>query len=219
VLNISFGSPFLQSHIEQWEVHVILPEGAEEIEWATPNFDVDSESTSTRVTYLDTKGRPMVILRKTNVVRHHNQAVLVAYRFSPTLLIRKPLSLTAAILVFFTVCFVVQRASLTISPPKPTITAPTRRTGRLGLLVSQAVELDGLLRANYRSGRKPDAEDTEAFKNVLDALQKEPSFHQVAVEIELAHSKLRGLGKKGKAESFDTVGEELDELMRELMRR
>jgi oligosaccharyltransferase complex subunit alpha (ribophorin I) len=225
LLNISFGSPFLQTNIEQWEVRVIFPEGTSGIEWALP-FEVDSTGESTRVTYFDTSsaGRPVLILKKNNVVLHHNAYLLVSYSFSNMSLLKEPFLLLLAFICFFVGTSVVQRLHLTISPPKPVITAPTRRTGRVGLLVTQVVDLDAALRNGYRYGNPSEA-NAEAFKNAIDALKKEASFTSVATAIENAHLRLRGLAKtlkKGKAkggDAYESVNEELDALIQELTRK
>jgi len=225
VLNISFGSPFPQTNTEQWEVRVIFPERASGIEWALP-FDVDSTGESKRVTYFDTSndGRPVLILKKNNVVRHHNAYLLVSYNFSNINLLKEPGLLLLAFIFFFIATSAVRSLNLTISPPKKTITAPTRRTGRVGLLVTQVVDLDAALRHGYRYGNMSDA-NADAFKNALDALKKEASFTSVATTIENAHLRLRGLAKtlkkgKGKGgDAFDSVNAELDQLIQELTRK
>jgi len=63
ILNISFGSPFPQAAIDEEEVHVILPELSSNIKWVTP-FEIDDEGRDVHVTYLDTVGRPVLILKK-----------------------------------------------------------------------------------------------------------------------------------------------------------
>jgi len=99
-LNISFGSPFPQLVVDDFELRVILPEGSSDIKWATP-FDIDSESFSSRVTYLDTFGRPVLSLKKKNLVRYHDQYFQVAYSFSRLSMFREPLMLIVAFGVFF----------------------------------------------------------------------------------------------------------------------
>jgi len=100
VLNISFGSPFPQAVVDDAEVRIILPEGSNNIKWSTP-FEVDSEAKDTRLTYLDTFGRPVLILRKRNLVRFHTQPFLVSYSFSGISLFREPFMLITAFFLFF----------------------------------------------------------------------------------------------------------------------
>jgi Ribophorin I len=53
---------------------VILPEGATDVRWSIP-FELDEVSHTRRATYLDSPlmgGRPVLVMRKRNVVREHN---------------------------------------------------------------------------------------------------------------------------------------------------
>ncbi|CAM9253618.1 unnamed protein product, partial [Heterosigma akashiwo] len=83
-LTADFGIPFKDVWVEDHQVKVILPEGATDIEVRVP-FEVE-EGRSSRATYLDTPlmgGRPIVTLRKLNVVREHNRPFTVSYTFRP----------------------------------------------------------------------------------------------------------------------------------------
>jgi oligosaccharyltransferase complex subunit alpha (ribophorin I) len=51
---------------------IILPEGSQDIHGAAP-YSVEHLPTSLHFTYLDTKGRPVVIMRKKNLVENHIQ--------------------------------------------------------------------------------------------------------------------------------------------------
>ena len=66
--------------VEDETIRIILPEGASNIQWSTP-FDIDSESRDIHYTYLDTTGRPVLILNKYNVVRMHNQYFQVSHEW------------------------------------------------------------------------------------------------------------------------------------------
>jgi oligosaccharyltransferase complex subunit alpha (ribophorin I) len=107
VLDIPFGSPFPSVCVDDVDVRVILPEGATNIRWETP-FDVDSESYETRMTYLDTSGRPVLVLRKPNIVAGHMQSFRVVYSFAPVHLWREPGILIAAVfaIMLFTMVYV-----------------------------------------------------------------------------------------------------------------
>ena len=61
-----------------WQV--VLPEGSTVKKVKAP-FHVE-ESADTKYTYLDTDGRPVVVIRKKNVVFEHNVAFAVEYTFS-----------------------------------------------------------------------------------------------------------------------------------------
>jgi oligosaccharyltransferase complex subunit alpha (ribophorin I) len=49
---------------------IILPEGSQEIQLKTP-YPVERLPNSLHFTYLDTKGRPVIMLRKKNLVENH----------------------------------------------------------------------------------------------------------------------------------------------------
>jgi len=114
VLNISFGSPFPQASIDEMELKVILPESSSNIQWTTP-FDLDRESREVRVTYLDTVGRPVLVLNKNNVVRQHNQPLQVRYHFSKISLLQEPFLLVIAFFVVFVAAIAYMRFDLSIS--------------------------------------------------------------------------------------------------------
>lgn len=79
--------------IEQLEVRVVLPEGANHITWEI-SFDVD-HSWDKKYTYLDVDGRPVLVFKKANVVPEHNTEFAVDYNFSTLALLREPLLLIA----------------------------------------------------------------------------------------------------------------------------
>ncbi|PSN53126.1 Dolichyl-diphosphooligosaccharide--protein glycosyltransferase subunit 1 [Blattella germanica] len=58
--------------VEEVVTKIILPEGSQDIQLSTP-YPVEQLPNSLHYTYLDTKGRPVIILRKTNLVENHIQ--------------------------------------------------------------------------------------------------------------------------------------------------
>ena len=67
-------------------LQVVLPEGSKVTGVGAP-FDVDV-SHDKKFTYLDTAGRPVVIVHKRNVGREHNQPFSVDYTFESISLVR-----------------------------------------------------------------------------------------------------------------------------------
>lgn len=115
VLNISFAVPFASAAIDSLTVRVILPEGATDIEWVTP-FDIDSASFTEFKTYLDTVGRPTLILSKSNcVARVHQQNFQVSYRFAKGAILREPFLVTGAIFACLLVVMAFYHADLRIT--------------------------------------------------------------------------------------------------------
>lgn len=66
--------------IEELITKVILPEGSNTITLETP-YPVQRLQDYLHYTYLDTKGRPVVTVRKTNVVENHIQDFEVSILF------------------------------------------------------------------------------------------------------------------------------------------
>jgi len=81
---------------------VVLPEGASDISVSVP-FEVETSYDRT-VTYLDVAsvGRPVVVIKKNNLVNDHNQNFQVKYSFSKTAMLFEPMLLIGAF--FFFLC-------------------------------------------------------------------------------------------------------------------
>lgn len=58
--------------VEELITKIILPEGAHDIHLSTP-YPVERFPDSLHYTYLDIKGRPVITIRKTNLVENHIQ--------------------------------------------------------------------------------------------------------------------------------------------------
>lgn len=63
-------------------MQVVLPEGASDIRPSTP-FPMQTSGDGRKFSYLDTTGRPVLILRKTNLVPDHNKDFSVTYQVHP----------------------------------------------------------------------------------------------------------------------------------------
>lgn len=74
---------------------MVLPEGASKIEWTLP-FEVE-HSFDKKYTYLDTAGRPTLVLTKRHATREHNVPFAVDYSFSTLAMLREPLLLVGGV--------------------------------------------------------------------------------------------------------------------------
>lgn len=192
VLNMSLVStPFVQAAIDELEVHVIFPEFTSGIRWVSP-FEVDSEEFSSHVTYLDTVGRPVLILRKSNVVRAHDQRFQVVYDFSATYLLHEPLLLVASFFGLFALAMVYFRIELSLSDPKEDRralnAARTLRVGPIGdILNAIAAQLPPVLQQLLRL-TKADAKGTgEALNRLrsgLAELRADPLLNNAVERLE-----------------------------------
>lgn len=114
MLNVSFYDSWKTSiPTEDFEFRVVLPEGATDIEFHAP-FDVDSSTISTRFTYLDTTGRPVLTVRKKRVLSDYNVPVQITYKFASTNMIHEPLLLIGAFFTFCLAVIVYSRVSLSL---------------------------------------------------------------------------------------------------------
>lgn len=93
-------------------VQVILPEGASNIKAKVP-FQVE-QSQDIRQTYLDTQGRPVVVLHKKNAVPDHDVPFTVTYTFARYLMLREPLMLITAFALLFASVVAYSRCEFTL---------------------------------------------------------------------------------------------------------
>ncbi|XP_017621507.1 dolichyl-diphosphooligosaccharide--protein glycosyltransferase subunit 1A-like isoform X2 [Gossypium arboreum] len=112
-LNITFSSPMVELVIDALIVKVVLPEGSSDISVAA-SFPVEQWQ-ETKISHLDIDGRPVVVLKKTNVVPQHNQFFQVYYHFSQLSMLREPLMLISGFFFFFVACIVYMHADISIS--------------------------------------------------------------------------------------------------------
>ena len=122
LLNVPFGSMFPAAAIDRAEVRVIFPEGTSHIQWATP-FEIDSaDDSGLHFTHLDTTGRPVLTLTKTNLLRFHNQPFIVSYHFNKVAMMREPALVITAVMAFFLVAMAYYRVELGVGYDTPTST-------------------------------------------------------------------------------------------------
>lgn len=114
VLNVSFSAANNFLSIDDYTLRVILPEGASDIQPILP-FAVDEVSQVSHFTYLDVSGRPVLVLKKKNLVNEHDQPLYVLYKFKSTAMLQEPLLLVTAFFVFFLSIIVITRIDLSIT--------------------------------------------------------------------------------------------------------
>jgi len=195
-LNVSFAAPFAEACVDELEVRVILPEGASAVQWHAP-FEVDQADHDTRLTYLDTVGRPVLVLRKRNVVKQHNVNFMVGYQFSKLGLVREPLMVTAVFLIFFASAMLFVRADFSLSPrrsqPGQSPPSPSAPTSPRALALAQAA---ASLSAAFQRKQHALAADLLAQLNqTLAQIKQDASVSPLAADVEAAVEQLRAKGK------------------------
>jgi len=117
VLNTTFAVSTDDIVVDELVVRVILPEGSTNIEVHAP-FGIDSKSFATHLTYLDTAGRPVLIVTKKNVVPDHDKHFQVTYNFSSSSMFREPFLLVGAFFTLLASIMLYVRINLRIGPAK-----------------------------------------------------------------------------------------------------
>jgi len=102
------------SVIENLRVKIVLPETSRSIKVAQP-YSVKRLPDEIHKTYLDTTGRPVIVLEKQNVVENHVQQITVYYEFDRIYLLREPLIAVAAFLILFIAVIIFVRLDFSIS--------------------------------------------------------------------------------------------------------
>lgn len=101
--------------VESATIKIILPEHSTGLELVTP-YPVDRDADSLHFTYLDTVGRPVVVLHKKNAVDSHIQDFQLRYKFQKTMILKKPLLLVGCFFFIFTLIVVIVRIDFSLTP-------------------------------------------------------------------------------------------------------
>lgn len=127
-LEMDFSTALEGAAVDDLTVKVILPEGSTNVQVNLP-FAVDSMTDTTRQTYLDTPlvGRPVIVIRKSNVIAAHNVPFEVTFDFPQTFMLHEPLLLVGGFFAFFLVCMVLFRLDVSLLSSSKTA-APKRKT-------------------------------------------------------------------------------------------
>lgn len=105
---------FDDSVIDDCTVRVILPEGSKNIQLKLP-YAAERLSDELHYTYLDTVGRPVIVLRKSNLVEQHIQDFEVHYKYQKVLMLQEPLLVVVALYILFILVVVYVRLDFSIT--------------------------------------------------------------------------------------------------------
>lgn len=100
--------------VDDMLLKVILPEGAKDIELKVP-FEVERAGDEVHYTYLDTLGRPVVVIKKTKLVEQHIQDFELHYSFKKINLIQEPLLVVGAFYLLFIIVIIYVRLDFAIT--------------------------------------------------------------------------------------------------------
>lgn len=100
--------------VDELITKVILPEGSESIKLTTP-YPMTRLPNFRHSTYLDIKGRPVVMVTKRNLIENHIQDFELDYIFPRILMLQEPLIVTVALYLLFLLVIMYVRLDLSIS--------------------------------------------------------------------------------------------------------
>ncbi|XP_066996826.2 dolichyl-diphosphooligosaccharide--protein glycosyltransferase subunit 1 [Anabrus simplex] len=100
--------------VDQITTKIILPEGASNIKLIPP-YSVERLPNALHYTYLDIKGRTVIILRKNNLVENHIQDFKLQYQFPRLLMLQEPLLVIIAFYLLFLVVIIYVRLDFSIT--------------------------------------------------------------------------------------------------------
>jgi len=100
--------------VDDLVLKIVLPEGALNIKFVAPYEVVEGEQENHK-TYLDTSGRPVVVIKKKNLVENHIQDFELRYNFSKTQLLHEPLLCVVAYYILFVSVIILVRLDFSIT--------------------------------------------------------------------------------------------------------
>ncbi|UJR22106.1 hypothetical protein I4U23_025171 [Adineta vaga] len=101
--------------LEQVTVKIVLPEHARNIEFYPPPYDVQRLSDEKHYTYLDTVGRPVVVLTKRNMLFQHIQDFEIHYTFDKIMLLHEPMLIVIPLFGLFCLVIILVRLNFSIT--------------------------------------------------------------------------------------------------------
>ncbi|CAF0736195.1 unnamed protein product [Adineta ricciae] len=102
--------------LEQVTVKIVLPEHAHNIEFYPPIYDsnVKRLPNEKHYTYLDTVGRPVIVITKHNALFQHIQDFEIHYTFEKIMLLHEPMLIVVSLFALFCLVIVLGRLNFSI---------------------------------------------------------------------------------------------------------
>lgn len=113
-LEIPFANIYENAVADLVEFHIVLPEGASDIEVHSP-YRISEVNMENRITYLDLTGRPVLVFTATNILPQHTDTLKITYHFQGLSVFREPIMAVTGVLGLFIALIFINRIRLTIS--------------------------------------------------------------------------------------------------------
>lgn len=105
---------FDDMHVEELETHIVLPVGVKDVKLNLP-YDATRLPDGVTHKYLDTLGRQVIKLTKSNLVEQHIQDLEVTYNWNQMLLLHEPFLVSLALYIMFIIVIIYVRLDFSIS--------------------------------------------------------------------------------------------------------
>ncbi|KAJ1559743.1 dolichyl-diphosphooligosaccharide--protein glycosyltransferase subunit 1 [Cladochytrium tenue] len=113
VFQVPFISSFVNVTVEDVTFKLVLPEGATDVEVHVP-FDADKTEVQKYYTNLDSVGRTLITIQKSNVADEYGRPIQVSYNLTTAALLRKPLVVAGCVFGLFLLGMVLSRLDFSI---------------------------------------------------------------------------------------------------------
>ncbi|XP_050412619.1 dolichyl-diphosphooligosaccharide--protein glycosyltransferase subunit 1 [Patella vulgata] len=179
--------------VDELTVRVILPESAKNIV-VDPPYPVKRGSNELHYTYLDTIGRPVIVLYKTNLVEQHIQDFTVTYSFQKMLLLQEPLLVVGAFYLLFLLVIIYVRLDFSITKDE----AKESRL-RVSSLINEVQDAQDKRSALYQSyddaiNKYKSSKDTTTFGNSRKKINND--YTALTKQINTIHAQLKTEGSE-----------------------
>ncbi|KAG8228540.1 hypothetical protein J437_LFUL008997 [Ladona fulva] len=197
--------------VDELVTKVILPEGAHNFVLKTP-YDVERLPDSLHYTYLDTKGRTVITIRKMNLVENHIQDFELHYQFPRILMLQEPLLVVVAFYFLFLLVIIYVRLDFSITKDEAS-ESKMRVAGYCEKVLSHQDER-AISYQNYdeQLAKLKSSKDVNAFQGAMKSINQ--SYKENTAAISDLVSKI----KPDAAELADKISEiqKIDRNLREL---
>lgn len=185
--------------LEKVTIRVVLPEHASNIEFYGPGYTVARLGDEKHFTYLDTVGRPVIVLEKQNAVFQHIQDFEIHYTFDKILLLREPMLIVGSLFGLFCLVIVLVRLNFSI----------TQNEGQESRMRAQAV-IEQVFDENVKREElfKKYDEALDAFKSSKDNKAFNEQKKKIEAELKTIQQNLEELQKKARSDSVE-IGEKV----------
>jgi oligosaccharyltransferase complex subunit alpha (ribophorin I) len=181
--------------LEQVTIRIVLPEHTRNIEFYPPPYDVQRLPNEKHYTYLDTVGRPVIVITKRNMLFQHIQDFEIHYTFDKIMLLNEPMLIVIPLFGLFCLVIVLVRLNFAISQNES-----SEARMRIQAVWDQVVEnntkrtgfyqkLDDALNT-YKTNKdmKSYTEQRKKIENEIKSIQQDLTALQAKVKVDSAES-------------------------------